>query len=590
MSTTTANWLANIENEVLVRAEKAVARDYLVVDYYRIRRKIAYPLPLNELVVPRFPTSTLPAYPWTIWMLWALEEHIGPLGYAAEWNGNENFRQVANRDLNAMANWSAFRQLDKPDLLLGHSARLLFTALRDWSWIDSNTRSAINGAFERIVADNLSLATNYFSRFATVRDVVTLVDPRSALHNIPIIGTVGVALAAHALQHPAIEELHRCLKTITLGLLEWRRRGFAEGVCYDGYVMDFLVHWLAETDPETRKEILAHDRFGDLFDESLHLAVPGDVVGVAELGDVEPHQMPFHLSAHAKLLALAPNPHAEWMLRRAAASRLRTDALVALRANAEIANYNGEAPAAEPSDAHYAITLRSGWDADDLAVVASLTTSSMGHLHLDAGSVVIGTRGHWLIGDPGYQQYLQRSERNFTLDATAHNCPVINGQPQSAKPTSRSFTSANSGDGLQHMTLDITSAYSFADCSVRSVKRDVWLYRNEWVVIADSIEGNPESIEYTWHGAPQAAWWVADNTAHVHLEECTLYISAPGIPLDTSMVDRLRGSRGQLSLGVRISNPSPVIWWVFSLNRILPATVSTDCRTLSIDGQTCRVD
>ena len=49
----------------------------------------------------------------------------------------------------------------------------------------------------------------------------------------------------------------------------------------------------------------------------------------------------------------------------------------------------------------------------------STCSSPLGHVHKDAGTIVIGTRGKWFITDPGYQQYLPTRERNFTLDATA---------------------------------------------------------------------------------------------------------------------------------------------------------------------------
>ena len=51
----------------------------------------------------------------------------------------------------------------------------------------------------------------------------------------------------------------------------------------------------------------------------------------------------------------------------------------------------------------------------------------MGHLQCDTGSLVVGTRGRWVVSDPGYQQYMQKQERVFTLGVSSHNAPVING-------------------------------------------------------------------------------------------------------------------------------------------------------------------
>lgn len=582
----TTNWLKDIESEVRGRATDSVGRSHLVVDYYRIRRLIAYPLPIKDLVIPDFPVTGLPVYPWAIWMLWAYEERVGALGYAAEWFEDEQMRDLAERDLVALAGWSGYRQFDKPDLSLGHAARLMWLALRDWSWLSDDVRAAIHGAMERIISDTLPLAAAHFGPYSSVDDILALDRPGAALHNIPVIGTIGAALAAHELQHLAAAELNGYLTRVTVGLLEWRRRGFAEGVAYDGYVMDFLVHWLETLDADSRRELMDHERFEDFFDESLHLAVPGDVVAVAELGDVEPRHMPFHLSAHAKFLALRSNPRAEWLLRRAPVGALRTDALAALRAVDQSLLSEGEAPQAGFGDAHYAVTLRSGWKADDLAVVASMTTSPMGHLHCDAGSVVIGSRSQWLICDPGYQQYMQRSEREFTLGATAHNSPVINGQHQKVKPAQRAFTHTDEGDGLLCMTLDMSSAHDTGDGAIRSVKRTIWLCNRDWVVVADSISGDSiEKIGYTWHGHPAASWWVEGTVAHVHLDGATLYVSSPGLALDTTMVNRLRGSRGQLSLCAEVARPHPVTWWIFSLNVPRLHTASNDRSQLTVDGR-----
>lgn len=586
MTTTMADWVKCIEAEVRGRAADNLGRGHLVVDYYRIRRSIAYPLPLKDLVIPDFPVSGLPVYPWATWMLWAYEERVGSLGYAAEWFKDEDVRAVAERDLLALAGWSGYRQFDKPDLSLGHAARLMWLALRDWTWVADDVRSAIHGAMERIIDDTLPLAAAHFGPYSSVDDILALEKPGAALHNIPVIGTVGAALAAHELNHPAAGELDGYLLRVTEGLLEWRRRGFSEGVCYDGYVMDFLVHWLELVDADSRQKLIGHERFQDFFEESLHLAAPGDAVTMAELGDVEPWHMPFHLSAHAKFLALHPNPRAHWLLQRAAVGALRTDALAALRGAAQSTPQECASPEAGFGDAHYAVTLRSGWDADDLAVAASLTTSPMGHLHCDAGSILIGSHRHWLITDPGYQQYMQRSERDFTLGENAHNCPVINGQQQKIKPAQRSFSHRDEGNGLRRMSLDLSTAYDTDNGAIRSVERTIWLHNRDWVVVADTISGDAvESLAYTWHGHPDAAWWVENTIARIHLGDATLYLSSPGLALDTTMVNRLRGSRGQLSLCAGITHPRPTTWWVFSLNSPLTPAVSDDHSVLTFAGQ-----
>src|SRR5690606_7452461 len=120
-----------------------------------------------------------------------------------------------------------------------------------------------------------------------------------------------------------------------------------------------------------------------------------------------PVEMPFHLSAQAKLEKLAHDPLRVWHLKRCAPSALRVDALAAMHGWLP---GQGEQPAgAGARETGYAVVLRSGFDADDAAAALSASTSPHGHIHHDGGSVVLGTRGEWLIADPGYQQYMPTS-------------------------------------------------------------------------------------------------------------------------------------------------------------------------------------
>lgn len=582
MTKVSINWTGKIEEEIRRRAADYGSQDHLIVDYYRIRRRIAYPLPLEDLPIPAFPVSGLPVYPWATWLLWAYEERLECLGYAADWFDDKRAAALAERDLIALAGWSGYRQFEKPDLSLGHAGRVLWLAVTQWKWIDDDTRSAIHAAMERIIADALPLAAAHFGIYREVDDILALDRPGAALHNIPVIGTIGAALAAHELNHSAAAELDGYLKLVTMGLLEWRRRGFAEGVGYDGYVMDFLVHWLGVVDGATRAEIVGHPRFEDLLDESLLLSAPGNPVAVAELGDVEPVHMPFHLSAQAKLQALRPQPQALWLLRNAPVGALRADALAALRELGE--SDAGQAPSVGFGDAHYALTLRSGWSAEDVAVVASLTTSPMGHLHCDAGSLVIGRNGHWVISDPGYQQYMQRSERTFTLGPTAHNCPVINSQQQSRKPTRRSYEQGAMDSGVARISIDMTSCYPEVD-GLKLARRTIWQRGRDWIVVADTVVGAAiDKLGYTWHGHPDAAWWVEDGMARIYFPDATLFISSPGLALSTEQVQRIRGSRGQLSLCVDIESPATTTWWIFSFDSQREAQLSADGAALTIDG------
>jgi len=557
----------DIDGELRRRAAFHLAQTHLRVEYYRIRRSLAYPLPVRGFHVADLPLRGIPSrdYPWSIWLAWALEERIGALGHAAT-TGDAAAEAAVRRDLEALAAWPFFRQLGKPDLALGHCLRTLCTP---WPWLHGDLRQRITDACARAVDDMLPLSDELHGRLTSSADLLAGSEPHHLLHNIPIIGTVGAALAARAIGHPALATLDRRLGILFAALFGARALGIGEAVAYDGYVLDFAVDWLAALPAEARAPFLDHPCLGEYFAQSCLLAAPGDAMAVPEIGDVEPERMPFHLSAQAKLQNLRWDGVRAWHLARCPLARLRSDALVALRA---MPAGDERPPPAGAHDVHYAAVLRSGYETGDLAVAMAASSSPMGHIHLDNGSVVVGTGGRWLIADPGYQQYLGTSERSFTVGARSHNAPLINGQAQSCKRVQRPRFD-DLGDGLLRMQHDLTACYP-ASAGVRAASRSVWLLGAGTVALCDRIAVDAwRSLAYHWHGHAEAAWWLADGVAQLHLVDPTasVHISSPNVHLGEAMLDRLPGSRGQLTLSVPVpmaelpADGTACIWWFFSL-------------------------
>lgn len=259
-------------------------------------------------------------------------------------------------------------------------------------------------------------------------------NPHQHLHNIPLIGTCALAMAATLVQHPAAARLQARVVTQFMAVLALRAKGFTEGASYDGYVLDFIADWLAVTDEATRQRVLDHPAFASPQEQVIVLAVPGDVLVTAPLGDVEPVDMPFVWSALAKFQVWRRNPAVAWAFMQCDLTRLRADALAALTRWDDKAFEVAAAPSVvQPAVTNYALVLRKGFAADELAVAMGVSHSPMAHIHCDNGSLVLGTRGRWWLDDPGYQQYLQTSERQFTVGVTAHNAPVIQGHAQARK-------------------------------------------------------------------------------------------------------------------------------------------------------------
>jgi hypothetical protein len=418
-------------------------------------------------------------------------------------------------------------------------------------------------------------------------DILSRNAPHELLHNIPVISTIVAALTAAVAGHSAAARLGTRARILFEATLDLRARGFTEAVGYDGYVLDFIADWLGTLPPRERAALVEHPRFEEYLDESTMLSAPGAVGNLAELSDVEPREMPFHLSAQAKLLTLRPNPVRSWLLERSPLALLRTDALVALRRVESIAP--ARAPRAGAMDAHYAAVLRNGWEADDLAVAVSCSTSPMEHLHRDSGTLVIGTRGCWLITDPGYQQYAPGEERDFTVGPTAHNAPLIDGQPVAEKRPCRLLLE-EVDPRLRRLSVDLTACYPQAAAIQRCV-RHVWLSGRDLVVVADHVEAQrPMRLTYHWHGHPAAAWRLEDGWAMLLVEGVPLWFCSPQVRLSGVNVHRLPGSRGQLTLISAVQPAPSVVWWAFAVGQQRPVmSLSANGRELSVQGQRFRV-
>lgn len=574
---------SEVRVEIRRRAAMFSRERHLIVDYYRIRRKLAYPLPVRSLSIPAAPVPSIDDYPWSIWMLWTLEERINALGWAAEWFGDAGYARQVAADLEALAGWPQYCQYDRPDLSSAHAGRLLWTASTKWRWVQPALREKLRLACLRHVAEVAPKVESHYAGLNSVKDFLDLPAPEAKLANIPLIGALGAALTAAVSAHPARPMLNAKIAAAFGAVLELRARGFTEGVGYDGYILDFVADWLGAIPVPSRAAILKHPAFHGFLDESYMLAAPGAIEQVAELSDVEPRQMPFHISAQAKLARIQPERLRTWYLRRCRPAWLPAAALGALPDNLQ--TLPGAAPRAGALNAQYACVLRTGWASDDLAVAMSATTSPMAHVQNDNGSLVIGTRGEWVISDPGYQQYMQDEEREFTLGPAAHNYPVVDGRTQVRKKDVKLVLPEAQNGAFPHAKLDLAPCYP-REAGLQSLVRHVWLHGRDTVVVADVIEGTGiESLSYHWHGHPDAAWWSDEGWALVQLGATELWLTSPQARISTADIVRLPGSRGQLTLASRVSAALRVVWWVFVIGeRPSGLHVSDSGRSLETKG------
>ncbi|QXR35672.1 heparinase II/III-family protein [Alcaligenes aquatilis] len=562
------------KQELTMRAQHQLPLRFLAVDYYRIRNKVAVSLPVSGLADASVPVRGFTAvYPWSIWLLWSLEDRLLTLGEHVEASGDAQAQVVVESELFALTQWRTFRGGARIDLPCSHAMRILWTALTQWHWVNASLRELLEKTVRRIVDDVQRFSDKDFAQFDSVQQLLLDESVSRRLHNIPVIGTCMLALAARAVTHPAADRLDRRVNMLVMAILGLRTSGLTEGVSYDGYVLDFVADWLLVQPPSVRDPIVEHGSFGVWCRQAIDLGVPGDVMGTAPLGDVEPLEMSFVWSALSKLQRLCPG--VTDVLAQLDVSRLRSDALRVWRNMADSVRKSGDAGNTWARNPH-AVVMRTGSPEDQFAAVVGASVSPMGHIQADSGSIVLGMRKRWWIDDPGYQQYAQTTERDFTIGPTAHNTPVINGQGQVFK---RAVILSEPGvkvdeSGTMELTLDLTACYE-PQSGVKKLERTVWMLpTGSHVVICDVIDTvAPALVAWHWHGHADLYW--ALNKTGVSLVDSdmgdVLHIMSPQLRTTATSIQRLPGSRGQKTLVSSVFATERVaVWWVFSRTEALP--------------------
>lgn len=536
----------------------------LLVDYYRIRRRLAFPLPVDKFYEVKIPSKSISGYPWSIWMIWRLEERFHALYNGFSLEKDQACGNLLFRELELFSEWATYNQLlNKPDLSTGHCGRILYVALNHWQGIPESVRDKLKKACRNLTEENIPRAENYFKGVTSVEFILNEPKPKDYLHNIGYIGAVGMVLCLKSIGDTRYLKWLETLKIVFRALIIYsREKGYTEGVAYDGYLMDFFMPLVELMTPAEQKELLDNDVVRKIMDQVIHSSVAGDAGCVAELGDVESKEMIFDITALVKYQKYVATEGFSWYLKNIKADRLSSDAYANLHT---LAIKEGSAPKKLVYRMPATVSLRSGWNSESISVVTSACNSMAGHIQHDAGTVVIGTQGSWLISDPGYQQYMESSERVYTLGVSAHNFPVINGKAQTVKD---SKVVNLKEDGNPFVELELTNCYEAG--LANKVTRKIWIPDSNRVVISDTVLGDRiETIQYFWHGHPEAFWFIED-WAFLQRAGASLWFKRVGTDPKPENLNRIRGSRGSLTLSDQIdSKPKTPIYWVFSTTKPL---------------------
>ena len=284
------------------RVTYQLAASQLSFACYRIRRRFSHPLPIASLPVRDVHVCRFnQPYPWQILCLWALEERLHALSGAAMFSQDKAAQQQCVKDLEALAQWPRYTVGDKLDLPFGHAVQLMATALREWTWLPATTKSALSAALLRAVEEGLLLVPASVRELASSQALLSKPNPHQYLHNILLIAQAALATAAEAIDHPERKTLSQRFQHLYHARLALYHEGLTEGISYDGYLANFALGWLSTQPSHVKEEIVHHPAMLDIESQARGQACPGAVWQSAEIGDVEPLEMPFVWSALARL-------------------------------------------------------------------------------------------------------------------------------------------------------------------------------------------------------------------------------------------------------------------------------------------------
>lgn len=536
------------------RASWETSRQELHVYYYRINHMMAFPLPLAQR--PTAMPAGIPGrswYPWLIWLLWTLEERWRTLHSAWRHLNDQEAGALLQTELAALDGWRNFTAWNEEvGLPTGHLAGCFTHFLADKSGWDEDLYARTYNAARRLVEEDLW--PWYEKTWAAERELTP-----HEIHNIPVIALVRGAQLARAIGFVHADVLENRAHDTLRAWWHHRRNVDAphtEGVSYDGFLMNSFTDWIDGL--PNRSDLLeeGRDAFHTLIAQWINSTLPGRPDLHAPLGDVE-GEMPFWITCTAYICdwyaGQAAVEEGRWLLQNMAPARLPAAALDLILRRPALTETPASAPVAAPREVANAAILRTGWDGDDILALVGLSRSPMSHLHNDGGQVIVAWHNRSWITDPGYQQYRPGPERDFTLDVTAHNGPVINGIYQS-KRAIRLLELCASDDGAQEVTIDLTGGYEGLPDGAK-VQRTVRLIPDAngaafTVDVTDRFHGFPAETEIAthWLGGAQLAWSFANGQARLSDGERALWIESSVRAVDASMLERHEGSRGPLTL------------------------------------------
>ncbi|MEI4768455.1 heparinase II/III family protein [Psychrobacillus sp. FJAT-51614] len=136
-------------------------------------------------------------------------------------------------------------------------------------------------------------------------------------------------------------------------------------------------------------------------------------------------------------------------------------------------------------------SLRSGWKDKDHFLAFNSSQSAKDHNHFDQNNFVLHVAGEWLITNPGYQDYVEGSRRDFTIGTVGHNSMLVDGVGQSKMGKSK-FINWYTSQNFTYVIGDATNAY---DESILKWERKIFHIDKSFYILVDKVmKKNEENI------------------------------------------------------------------------------------------------
>ena len=504
-------------------------RTEIVVNYYRIRKKYVFSLPVENGWDRDLPVvvENINPYPYAIWLMWTLRERWDTLYSGYVLYRDEQSRSLIESEILKAFSWDKYAIGRNAYLGTAHFAMCI-------------SRYYLNDVFSpssKLHIEKLSkeFLDKHFMGWLREYEQIDESNKVALLHNIQVILVFSGLALAKCIGYEHCEEISDVAKKIARAYKGSRKgeQPFTEMAAYDAFTLDAITEYLSLfSEEEYVKEY--SEELSDALYSMTDAMVPGRPDILAPIGDVE-EEMQFHSYVIFRLSKWLNKDYGIALFRRI--NPVRLPSLMLMEAVKE-RNTPTTIPKGQITRKNAGtLVMRTGYSRKDVLVCTSVAKWNEGHVHFDSGSFIFAYHGEIPVTDPGYQQYIKGEERIFTVGKYSHNAPIINGNAQSKRHAEIVEMSDN------HVRLDLSKCY---ENIMGKVYRTFDLHGKKLTVKDEFIGLDGADVEYAFTISENACVHVRDGALVVGFDDYAMDIdpsfrfNQDEIVPRTEVIDKLR--------------------------------------------------